>query len=205
MICYSVRAARASGVFAESIYIDQKTAFLRIEGAKMSSSDLNRRDFHRLSMAAMGGLMAGVAAGCQNEQPAAKSAVTEKTNDATDAKAESPKSDNPQVAESKSEKHTCRGLNTCKGLGGGAAAGKNACAGQGECATVAEHSCGDMNECKGQGGCGKNPGENECKGKGGCHVPLMEFAWEKIRKRFEEKMTADGKKFGKAPPAKKSA
>jgi hypothetical protein len=196
-----MRTARAGGVSPESLRIDQKSAFLRIEGARMSSSDLNRRDFHRLSMAAMGGLMAGVAAGCQNEQPAA----TEKAKDATTTKAETPKTDHALVAEVKSEKHTCRGLNTCKGLGGGAVAGKNACAGQGECATVAEHSCGDMNECKGQGGCGKNPGENECKGKGGCHVPLMEFAWEKIRKRFEEKMKADGKTFGEAPPAKKSA
>ncbi|MDB5387736.1 MAG: hypothetical protein JWM11_3382 [Planctomycetaceae bacterium] len=172
----------------------------------MSLSDLNRRDFHRLSMAAMGGLIAGAAAGCQNEQPA-KSADAGKSKDASTAKSEPSKAEpaKTEVAAAIPEKHTCRGLNTCKGLGGGTTAGKNACAGQGECATVAEHTCGDLNDCKGMGGCGKNPGENECKGKGGCHVPLMDSAWKKIRARFEDKMKADKKPFGEAPPAKKAA
>lgn len=168
-------------------------------------SDLNRRDFHRLSMAAMGGMLAGATVGCQNEQPPAKSTDSGKPKDGANPKAEPASSGAVTVADAKVEKHTCRGLNTCKGLGGGSTAGKNACAGQGECATVAEHGCGDLNDCKGMGGCGKNPGENECKGKGGCHVPLMDHAWEKIRARFEAKMKADGKKFGDAPPAKKSS
>lgn len=175
----------------------------------MSSSDLNRRDFHRLSMAAMGGLMAGAAAGC-GEQPAAKAPAVSKSMEeaakaSAAAKSESAKPENAGTDVAVSEKHTCRGLNTCKGLGGGATPGKNSCAGQGECATVAEHSCGPNNECKGQGGCGKDPGNNECKGQGGCHVPLMDFAWKKVRARFEEKMKADGKKFGDAPAAKKPA
>jgi hypothetical protein len=178
----------------------------RFEGARMSSSDLNRRDFHRLSMAAMGGLMTGAAAGC-GEQPAAKAPAGSKTKDEGAKAPEAAKSESESVgtAVAMSEKHTCRGLNTCKGLGGGDTAGKNACAGQGECATVAEHTCGTSNECKGQGGCGNDPGLNECKGQGGCHVPLMSSAWKKVRARFEEKMKADGKKFGDAPAAKKPA
>lgn len=161
----------------------------------MSSNELNRRDFHRLSMAAMGGIMAGAAVGCQEEKPVANK-----------QEAETPKNDPakpelPSVADG--DKHLCRGLNACKGKGGGPEAGKNACAGQGECATVPEQSCGGKNECKGLGGCGDSAGANECKGKGGCHVPLMDFAWKKVRKRFEDKMKADKKPFGEAPPAKK--
>ncbi len=169
----------------------------------MSSNDLNRRDFHRLSMAAMGGVMAGAVAGC-NPQPAMAPPAT-----APAGTAGAPAAGAPVVASvagegSKSESHLCRGLNACKGQGGGEVAGKNACAGQGECATVKEHACGGENECKGLGGCGENPAENECKGKGGCHVPLMDGAWKKVRQKFEEKMKSAGKEFGPAP-AKKSA
>lgn len=168
----------------------------------MSSNDLNRRDFHRLSMAAMGGVMAGAMAGC-NPQPAmAPPAAT------TPAAAPNPPSGTAVAATasegSKSEPHLCRGLNACKGQGGGDSAGKNACAGQGICATVKEHACGGENECKGLGGCGENPAANECKGKGGCHVPLMDSAWKIVRKRFEEKMKSDGKEFGPAPAKKAS-
>ncbi len=69
----------------------------------------------------------------------------------------------------------------------------------GSCATAKAHDCATMNECRGQGGCGEKPGENECKGKGACHVPLADKAWPKARKRYEELMTADKKKFGPAP------
>lgn len=171
----------------------------------MSSQELNRRDFHRLSMAAMGGVMAGAMVGCEAKPvmvpppsppatPAAGSATTPGTEVAATA-----------GEGSKSEPHLCRGLNACKGQGGGATAGKNACAGQGECATSKEHTCGGENECKGLGGCGENPATNECKGKGGCHVPLMDHAWKKVRKRFEEKMKADGKEVGPAPAKKEAA
>ncbi len=168
----------------------------------MSSNDLNRRDFHRLSMAAMGGVMAGSLAGCENKplpQPAAPpSAPTAATPGATP----------PAVAAtgevSAPEWHLCRGLNECKGQGGGESKGKNNCAGLGECATVKEHGCGGENECKGQGGCGANAADNECKGKGGCHIPLMDEPWEKVRKRLADKMKTAGQKLGDAPPKKKS-
>ena len=169
----------------------------------MSSNELNRRDFHRLSMAAMGGVMAGAIAGCESKPPAPPvsatppAALPEGTVQGTAATVE--------VAEGTVEKHLCRGLNVCKGQGGGESAGKNACAGMGECATEKEHACGGENECKGLGGCGENPATNDCKGKGGCHVPLMDHAWKKVRKRFEDKMTTAGKKFGEAPPQKKAA
>ncbi len=166
----------------------------------MSSNELNRRDFHRLSMAAMGGVMAGAVAGC-NPQPAmAPPAAAPAAAPATPATGTAVAS--TAVEGGKSEPHLCRGLNTCKGQGGGETAGKNACAGQGVCATVKEHSCGGENECKGFGGCGENPATNECKGKGGCHVPLMDSAWKKVRQRFEEKMKSAGKEFGPAPEKK---
>ena len=67
-------------------------------------NDLSRRDFHRLTSAALGGLAAGTWLGCS---PATKQ------------------------AEAATELHVCRGLNTCKSHG---TDGKNACAGQGNCA-----------------------------------------------------------------------
>jgi hypothetical protein len=145
----------------------------------MSNSDINRRDFQRLTLAAFGGIVAGAAA--------------------AQAKDEVPKKDkdkNPLLG----EPHICRGLNVCKGLG---ADKKNACAGQGVCATAKEHTCHKHNECRGQGGCGEHPGENSCKGKGECAVPLMDDIWDKARKRFEELMMKEEKKFGSAPPKKK--
>lgn len=146
----------------------------------MDHSELNRRDFQRLSMAALGGMLIGAGAA---------DAADEK-----DAKKDSKK--NPLL----SEPHVCRGLNTCKGKG---ADKKNACAGQGACATVKKHTCSGENACRGQGGCGAHPGENECKGMGACAVPLHAGAtWEKTRKRFEELMKKEGKKVGPAPKAK---
>jgi hypothetical protein len=141
-------------------------------------SGLSRRDFTKLTLAALGGVCAGSYTALQ----------------AADSK---PTSKNPLLG----DKHVCRGLNTCKGKGSDK---KNACAGTGQCAVAAKHTCGGGNECKGQGGCGEHPGENSCKGQGDCHVPLSKAAWKKARKRFEELMTAEGKKFGKAPEKKKS-
>lgn len=138
----------------------------------MSPSNPNRRDFTRLAAAAIGGLMAGTTAVADEK-------------DKKDKK-------NPLL----SDPHACRGLNTCRNKGKG---GKNDCAGQGACATVKAHSCKGENECRGQGGCGEKPGENECKGMGGCAVPMERKAWDKARKRFEELMTAEGKKVGPAP------
>jgi hypothetical protein len=140
----------------------------------MDDSNLNRRDFHKLSMTALGGMVAGAAA------------LTEA------AFAEDKASVNPLLQ----EPHVCRGLNTCKGKGKN---GKNACAGQGVCATANKHGCHGANDCRGQGGCGAHPGENACKGRGACAVPLREDTWKKARARFEELMQQAGKKVGPAP------
>jgi len=144
----------------------------------MEKSDLNRRDFQRLTAAAVGGLLAGAALGCS------ASVADEKK-----------KKKNPLLK----EPHVCRGLNMCKGK---AADKKNACAGQGTCATAKAHACDGMNKCRGEGGCGAKPGENECKEKGGCAVPLSSKAWKKARARFEALMKKEGKKVGPAPPKK---
>lgn len=143
----------------------------------------NRRDFNRLTLAAMGGLVAGLG------QASARA-------DEQDEK-----------KEKKKEVHVCRGLNSCKGNGvevdldGDGKVDPNACAGQGACATAKHITCGGENDCKGQGGCGATPGENDCKGQGHCHVPLMDSAWKKARARFEARMKKDKKEFG-PPPAK---
>jgi hypothetical protein len=150
----------------------------------MANSELNRRDFQRLTAAAMGGLLAGAS-------------LTSSAN-AADEVPKKDKKKNPMLG----EPHVCRGINMCKGLG---ADKKNECAGQGACATAAEHVCHYKNECRGQGGCGAKPGENECKGKGECGVQMGPSAWKKARKRFEELMKAEKKEVGPAPaPAKKS-
>jgi hypothetical protein len=155
----------------------------------MLPTHLTRRDFHKLSSAAMAGMLAGTTAGCS--RPAAEEKAS-----APAASADKGKPEVTLVAAA--EVHVCRGLNACQGKG---ADGKNACAGQGTCSTVKAHGCGGENECKGQGGCGETPGENSCKGQGGCGVPL-EHAWDKARKRFEERMKKENKTFGDAPKKK---
>ncbi len=154
----------------------------------MDPKDLNRRDFHKLSMAALGGVIGGVV--FSNCGPA------EKPAEEAPAASEAPPAAKPP-AES-AEKHVCRGLNACKGQGAG---GENSCAGSGGCATSASHSCKGTNGCKGQGGCGETPGANACKGQGGCAVPLEDHAWGKAREQFEEKMKGMGKAVADAPPA----
>jgi hypothetical protein len=141
----------------------------------MDKSELNRREFQRLTGAALGGMLLGAGA--------LKSSLL-----AADAPA------NPLLGDN----HVCRGLNTCKGKG---ADKKNSCAGTGSCAVAEKHSCHGENACKGQGGCGNNPGENACKGKGACAVPLTDKSWKKARARYEQLMKAAGKQFG-SPPAK---
>lgn len=141
----------------------------------MSQHELDRRQFHQLTAAALGGLVAGATLGCGNSQPVASAPA------------------------GGTDKHLCRGLNECKGQGAG---GKNDCRGQGECATVEHHSCGGDNTCKGLGGCGPSVGANDCAGKGGCKVPLMESAWDTMRKRLEDKWTGAAQKFAPAPPEK---
>lgn len=142
----------------------------------MAAHDLDRRRFHQLTAAAIGGMVAGAALGCGQPKEVGKA---------------------PAAADK--DKHLCRGLNDCKGLGLG---GKNDCRGQGECATVAHHDCGSHNTCKGLGGCGETAGANECAGKGGCHVPLMDSAWETVRAGMENKWKTAKQEYGTAPAAK---
>ncbi len=139
---------------------------------------VDRRDFHKLTAAALSGLAAGAVLGCRGE----------------------PAATGPAITPVKSDIHLCRGLNECKGQGQG---GDNACRGQGACATATEHACGGQNECKGLGGCGASAGENECKTKGGCHVPLMEGAWTKLRAKKEAEWTEKNLEAGDPPPESK--
>jgi hypothetical protein len=136
---------------------------------------MNRREFHRLTAAAMGGLVAGAGVARADDKPKKK---------------------DPEKPLFLQEPHVCRGLNTCKGMGKDK---KNDCAGMGNCASAKGHGCKGDNDCAGLGGCGENPGDNKCKGMGGCHVPLMDDAWGKARKSFEAAMKKADKKFGDAP------
>ncbi len=140
------------------------------------SRRIDRRDFHKLTSAALGGLAAGSLLGC------GKSATSP-----------------AETTVAKAEVHLCRGLNDCKSQGKD---GQNACRGQGTCATAKEHGCGGQNECKGLGGCGETAGANECKTHGGCHVPLMESAWDTLRKRKETEWTEKKLAIGAAPAKK---
>ena len=138
---------------------------------------MDRREFHKLASAALGGLMAGASlARAADDKPAKK---------------------DPKKPLLLQEPHLCRGLNaTCKGEAHGK---KNDCAGQSHCNAAPEHECKGQNDCVGLGGCGEKPGENSCKGMGGCAVPLEDKAWTKARKNFEAAMKKAGKKFGPAP------
>jgi len=146
----------------------------------MSNIDLNRRDFSKWSVAALGGLVSGSLIGCKGSDDAPAGGTGSTDSDSGD--------DTMDVAA-----HACRGLNDCKSAG-------NDCRGQGTCATEAwRHECAGMNECKGQGGCGENPLANECKTHGHCAVPLMDAAWEKARENMEVKWNAAETPFGAAP------
>ncbi|HEY2415037.1 MAG TPA: hypothetical protein VGI40_22525 [Pirellulaceae bacterium] len=146
----------------------------------MTKRQFDRRDFHKLTSAALGGLAAGSMLGCGGKSGGG--AVAKPAGEET--------------VLAKAEVHLCRGLNECKGQGKG---GENSCRGQGSCATAKEHSCGGQNECKGLGGCGETVGANECKTHGGCHVPLMESAWETLRKKKEGEWGEKKLEVGKAP------
>ncbi|MEX2176229.1 MAG: hypothetical protein WD872_17845 [Pirellulaceae bacterium] len=139
----------------------------------MDRTPLDRRDFHKLTAAALGGLAAGTVLGCGGEPAAA-----------------------PTVTAAAADVHLCRGLNECKGQG---QAGENACRGQGACATAKEHTCAGQNECKGLGGCGASVGVNDCKGQGGCSVPLMDDAWKTLREKKEAEWTGKELESGPAP------
>lgn len=147
----------------------------------MRTTGVKRRDFHKLTAAAFGGLLAGGSTASQAADDEEKAKV----------------SVDPALL--LAEPHTCRGLNSCKSKGRG---DENACAGQSACATVKAHDCAGMNDCKGQGGCGGYPGQNSCKAKGHCAVPLSKSTWAIARKQFEHLMKDAGKKVD-SPPKKK--
>ncbi len=144
----------------------------------MPQKDVSRRDFSRLTMAAVGGVFVGTSAMLAQDED---------------------KDKKPQIYVDPSfllkDPNVCRGLNTCKGKG----KGDHACAGQGACATVDSHTCAGENDCKGRGGCGGYPGQNTCKEKGHCAVPLSDKTWDIARKQFEHLMKDIDKKVGKAP------
>jgi hypothetical protein len=154
---------------------------------------LDRRELHRLALAALGGLTVGAFVGCGS----GKQAPDKKGGPASETDKSGKQADLPRLLQ---DPHVCRGINTCKNKGKKGTT--NECAGQGHCATVKAHDCNGMNGCKGEGGCGEHPGENACKGQGGCEVPLSDKTWPKARKRFEELMSKAGKKFGPAPAKK---
>src|SRR4029077_14327539 len=93
----------------------------------------NRQNSYKLSMAALGSMLAG----------ASMAGADDKKSSSSDDK---PKAKDPKKPALLQEPHICRGLNTCKGKGKG---GKNDCAGQGNCATAKAHSCGGENDCRG--------------------------------------------------------
>jgi hypothetical protein len=186
----------------------------------MRPEEVSRRDFHKLSTAALCGLIAGTAFGCadQSSPPAKTSSNTTPppttpppttpppttppptappTAPAASTKTEAKTDGKSAVAVTTVGLHACRGLNECKGLG---KSKKNDCAGKGDCYTVT-HSCSGQNDCKFQGGCGGDNGLNDCKGKGGCgHFPIADNdVWKKARVAFESREKAAGKKFGPAP------
>ncbi len=173
----------------------------------MHCDGLSRREFHKLSAAVLGGLIAGTALGCAQSQPEAKTRGTDPTPKDRGS-ADSPSSkparnhDDVALAATSVSLHACRGLNECKQQGRDH---KNDCAGKGNCYT-ARHECSGQNACKNQGGCGDTMGMNDCKGKGGCgHLPISdEAAWKKARNAFEKRMKTAGKSVGPAPAPAKS-
>jgi hypothetical protein len=177
----------------------------------MRPEEFSRRDFHKLSTAALCGLIAGTTLGC-NEQAAKPPANASSGSTAPPATADASKTAKETAAKETGAKGTvaattvalnaCRGLNECKTLG---KSHKNDCAGKGDCFTV-KHECASQNDCKYQGGCGGENGMNDCKGKGGCgHFPIADKSvWKKARAAFESRRKAAGKPFGPAPAPTKT-
>jgi hypothetical protein len=134
--------------------------------------DVTRRDFARLTLAALSGLAAGT--------------------HATAADGQRRTVQDPML----SDPHICRGLNTCRARD---VTRRNECAGKGTCATARYHTCKGHNDCRGQGGCGDAPGANECRGWGACDVPLKPRVWAVARQRFEKVMKSQRRRFGVPP------
>src|SRR4051812_1376708 len=105
-------------------------------GTNLMPSNLSRRDFHKLTSAALGGMLTGAVAGCSSDKKAPDAGAKD------DAAGKNGGGDAAMVAVAI---HACRGLNECKGQG---LDGKNSCAGQGTCHTAKAHDCATMNDCK---------------------------------------------------------
>ena len=89
------------------------------------------------AMAALAGLSAGLASGCDKKEGAAGTPEgASKAEPAAVAASPSAAADAPRAAEGKA---CCMGLNDCKGKGG--------------CAVKDKHDCAGKNDCKGKGGC----------------------------------------------------
>jgi len=166
----------------------------------MKRSELNRRDFTRLTLAAFGGVVTGSMVGCSSKTE------TDETTQTSGTPAEIPQGNQEEettVANPwTSDTHICRGLNACKGKGVNETGDKP---GTGECATIAKHhTCHADNDCKYQGGCQESVGQNDCNGKGECGVPLSDDSWKKARAAFEKAMKTAGTEFGDSPTKKES-
>ena len=159
----------------------------------MDRAELSRRDFGRLTGAAVGGIVAGTMIGCGDAAKKDKKKADDKGDDkGADKKSEAGGGENLLLT----GKNVCRGLNhTC----GNHKDGSNKCSGTGSCHTAKAHACSGQNDCKGEGGCGATAGVNECKGKGKCAVPLKPEKWKEVRAKFEKAMEAAGKNVGAAP------
>ncbi len=63
-----------------------------------------------------------------------------------------------EAADEGGEKHVCKGMNDCKGQGGCATSAKHGCKGQNDCkgqggCKSGDNGCAGKNSCKGHGGC----------------------------------------------------
>jgi len=129
----------------------------------MDPQELNRRDFHRLTMAAVGGVLAGTVAGCGGED---KPAPPPKAHPQRPPTPNRPSRLNRRARKSpRSRGIRTRAADSTPARIKGPLA-RTTVPGNGVCATKAwHHSCGGQNDCKGQGGCGETATMNDCKQK----------------------------------------
>lgn len=104
----------------------------------MKNENLSRRDFHKLSAAALGGMVAGTAIGAQalaDDKKKKDVHVCRGLNSCKAGGADGKNACAGQGACATAKAHVCAGMNACKNQGGcGAKAGENACKGKGKCA-----------------------------------------------------------------------
>jgi uncharacterized membrane protein YphA (DoxX/SURF4 family) len=192
------------GWFLGRLPVESSAMREALQLAEPEKVNRGRREFAKLTLAAVAGLVAGVFLRRATEQTPEKERIGspargDKASGAVDKAAlptTPPGTDVTLLV--RGDPHVCRGLNLCKGKGKDH---KNSCAGQGACASAEEHACNGLNTCKGQGGCDGTAGINQCKGKGACAVPLKEEVWKLARSRFEQLAKAKQIKLGAAPAA----